>query len=92
LSIPLTARYSMKIRHGLVASVTLKGYAIDHDGSDITGNTLVWKIPGVEVGKGSTIDVHIDLNSGQFSEYLQARMHPIWLEATGKQGDHEQPT
>jgi hypothetical protein len=75
--------------HPGFASVTLKGYAIDHDGSDITGDSLVWKISDVEVGKGPTIDVQVDLNAGAFSEYLNAHMHPIWLQATGKQGDHE---
>ena len=71
------------------ASVTLKGYAIDHDGSAITGNSLVWKIAGAEVGRGPTLDVLLDLDSGPYSEWAQMYLHPIWLEATGKQGDHE---
>jgi hypothetical protein len=71
------------------ASVTLKGYAIDHDGGEITGDDLVWKIAGAEVGRGRTLSVQLDLDTGPFIEYLRAHQHAIWLEATGKQGDRE---
>jgi hypothetical protein len=75
--------------HPGFASVTLKGHAIDHDGSDITGTNLVWKISGSEVGRGNTVDVQIKLDSGTFLDYYKQYLHPIWLEARGKQGDQE---
>lgn len=76
-------------QHKGYAAVTLKGYAIDRNGNSITGSALAWKVSGTDSGTGEILSTSVNLSSGTYNNYYQARQYPVTLTATGAQGDHE---